>query len=84
MLNKILILGKNPPPYMGTSVWFETLQQADWGLDWEVDFFNVNIHQSLDTLGKTRFQSITKNLALYRKLKQLLKTTHYQSINNLY
>ncbi len=65
---------------MGTSVWFETLQQADWGTDWEVDFFNVNIHQSLDTLGKTRLKSISKNLALLKKLKRQLKATHYQLV----
>jgi hypothetical protein len=49
MTHKILILGKQPPPYMGTAVWFETLQKADWGEDWQVDFFNVNIHRSLET-----------------------------------
>ncbi len=65
---------------MGTAVWFESLQKADWGEEWEVDFFNVNIHRTLTTLGKTRLNSITKNLALYRKLKRQLKTKHYQLI----
>jgi glycosyltransferase involved in cell wall biosynthesis len=65
---------------MGTSVWFESLQQADWGKEWQVDFFNVNIHSSMETLGKTRLNSIGKNLALYKKLKQQLKATHYQLV----
>jgi len=78
--NKILILGKQPPPYMGTAVWFETLQKADWGEAWDVDFFNVNIHRSLETLGKTRWQSIPKNLKLYRKLKKQLKKTKYDLV----
>ena len=65
---------------MGTAVWFETLQQADWGEEWQVDFFNVNIHRSLETLGKTRWQSIPENLKLYRKLKKQLKKTNYDLI----
>ena len=80
MPHKILILGKQPPPYMGTAVWFETLQQAEWGEEWEVDFFNVNIHKSLATLGKTRWQSIPENLKLYRKLKKQLKKTTYDLV----
>ena len=77
---KILILGKQPPPYMGTAVWFETLQKANWGEEWDVDFFNVNIHRSLETLGKTRLNSIPKNLRLYRQLKQQLKVTKYDLV----
>ena len=65
---------------MGTAVWFETLQQADWGEEWQVEFFNVNIHKSMKTLGKTRWQSIPENLKLYRKLKKQLKKTTYDLV----
>jgi len=65
---------------MGTSVWFESLQRANWGKEWEVDFFNVNIHRSLETLGKTRLNSIPKNLRLYGQLKQQLKATKYDLV----
>ncbi len=65
---------------MGTAVWFETLQQGDWGEEWQVEFFNVNIHKSMKTLGKTRWQSIPENLKLYRKLKKQLKKTTYDLV----
>jgi glycosyltransferase involved in cell wall biosynthesis len=61
-------------------VWFETLQKADWGEAGKVDFFNVNIHRSLETLGKTRLKSIPENLKLYRKLKKQLKNTKYNLV----
>lgn len=65
---------------MGTSVWFESLQHADWGAEWQVDFFNVNIHTSMETLGKARWSSIPKNISLYQKLKKQLKTKNYQLV----
>lgn len=43
-------------------------------------FFNVNIHRSLATLGKTRLNSIPKNLRLYVQLKKQLKATQYDLV----
>jgi len=60
---------------MGTSVWFDELTKVNWGEDMDVDFFNVNVHKSLKTLGSYRTSSVLKNLGLYKKLKIYLNNT---------
>ena len=60
---------------MGTSVWFDELTKVNWGEDMDVDFFNVNVHKSLKTLGSYRTSSVLKNFGLYKKLKIYLNNT---------
>jgi glycosyltransferase involved in cell wall biosynthesis len=69
---KILIVGKNPPPLNGTTVWFEALQKSDWSENFELIYFNNNIHKKIETLGKFSFSSIIKNIQLYFKFQRFL------------
>ncbi|KAA5536246.1 glycosyltransferase [Taibaiella lutea] len=70
---KILIVGKNPPPYFGTTVWFQSLQNTLWPSEFEMLWFNNNIHSSFSTLGKLGFKSIINNIRLYNAFRTFIK-----------
>ena len=70
---KILIIGKNPPPFYGTSIWFETLQKANWSDDFELLFFDNNVNKKLNSLGKISFSKLLFNIKLYFEFKKYLK-----------
>ncbi|MFB6317441.1 glycosyltransferase family 4 protein [Saccharicrinis sp. FJH54] len=70
---KVLIVGKEPPPYYGTTVWYETLQKQLWPDDFKMCWFNNNIHKQLSTLGKLSIKKIFLNVQLYFQFFKYLK-----------
>lgn len=72
-IKKILIVGKNPPPHYGTSVWFQTLQQNAWPPHFEIHFFDNNTHSSLQSVGKWSFKRLFLTFNLFEKFKLTLK-----------
>lgn len=66
--NLIVIVFKLPPPYIGTTVWAETLKDSKLKQLTNVVFFNSNIHKDLSTMGKISVKGILKNIALYFEL----------------
>lgn len=77
---KIIILGKMPPPYMGTSVWFETLRQSSINRSFEISWFNVNVHKEINTLGKKRMKSVWSNIGLFYSFRKTLKAVNPQLV----
>jgi glycosyltransferase involved in cell wall biosynthesis len=71
---KILILGKMPPPYFGPSVWFEALSKSDTlSTSFSLEWFNVNIHSDMVTVGKRNLRNILPNIFLYFQFRKLVK-----------
>ena len=64
--NRYLIIGKLPPPYYGTSVWFEALHDSIRLKDEGVLFYDISINRSIETMSKL---SLSKILSVYRKFR---------------
>ncbi len=72
---KILLLGKIPPPYFGPSVWFETLRNSILIKNsFTTEWFNVNIHSEMNTIGKKKVRNIFPNILLYINYRNLVKS----------
>lgn len=63
--SKILLVGKVPPPYLGTSVWFEELRKSSLSEHFEIIWFNVNVNADLSTIGHFSINKTFRNLSLY-------------------
>lgn len=72
---KVIILGKLPPPQIGTSVWFETLVRSELNSIYDICWFNVNVHKDFTTFKKKRYRNIISNLKLYWKYYIEIKNT---------
>jgi glycosyltransferase involved in cell wall biosynthesis len=73
LTKKVVIVGKNPPPFYGTSIWFETLQKTDWSSDFELIFFDNRANKNLHSLGKFSIHKLFRNINLYFQFSKLLK-----------
>ncbi len=74
----VLILGKIPPPYYGTSVSMQIIMQSELNNSYTLVPINTNVHTSLDTLGKLSFSKLKKNLVMYFNLYHTIKATRPQ------
>jgi glycosyltransferase involved in cell wall biosynthesis len=71
--HKIIILGKIPPPYMGTSIWFDILCNSSLTNHFDIHWLNVNVHKDFSRLGKSYIKNILPNVRLYFQFFNLLK-----------
>lgn len=71
---KVVIIGKVPPPYLGTSIWFDILRKSTLGSSFNIKWFNVNTHRDFSTLGKGNFRNIWPNIILYFRFLQTLRS----------
>ncbi len=71
----VLILGKIPPPYYGTSVSMQLIMQSALNQHYTLVPINTNVHTSLDTLGKISFNKFKLNLMMYVQLYKKIKTS---------
>jgi len=69
---KIIILGKIPPPFFGTSVWFDILRNSSLNDSFNINWFNVNVHKDFSNLGKGNYVNIIPNIRLYFRFKKIL------------
>ncbi|MEQ1732935.1 MAG: glycosyltransferase [Bacteroidia bacterium] len=69
----VLILGKIPPPYYGTSVSMQLIMQSALNQNYTLIPINTNVHTSLDTLGKISFNKLKLNLMMYVQLYKKIK-----------
>lgn len=74
MKKKLLITGKLPPPYMGPSVAFKILINSELRNIYHLIPFNVQVNQTLDTLGKWSAGKIVANIRLYTDFFQKIRT----------
>ena len=70
---KIIVIGKIPPPFIGTSVWFESLRHSAINMDFQIYWFNVNIHKNLNSIGKKGVRKTWLNMRLYFSFSKVLK-----------
>jgi glycosyltransferase involved in cell wall biosynthesis len=63
----IIIPGKLPPPFMGTSVWFDTLIKSDINKYIDLVPFDVMINKDLKKIGHFSLIKVIKNIGLYWK-----------------
>jgi glycosyltransferase involved in cell wall biosynthesis len=70
---KVLILGKLPPPYMGPAVATEIILRSKLKEEFELIHLDTRVNTSLSSFGKWSFGKIMKNLALYRRMRALMK-----------
>jgi glycosyltransferase involved in cell wall biosynthesis len=66
-IKKVLLLGKLPPPYIGTSVWMDILINSNLKSYFHLQHINTNIHETL-SFGIVSIGNILKNLAIYWRL----------------
>lgn len=74
----VLILGKIPPPYYGTSVSMQIIMHSELNTTYNLIPINTNVHTSLDTLGKLSVDKLKKNIAMYINLYRTIKATRPQ------
>lgn len=70
---KLLILGKLPPPYMGPSIAFEILINSGLKNVYDLSYLDVKANESLSTLGQFSLKKIFRNLSIYSKLISSLR-----------
>lgn len=73
MKKKLLITGKMPPPYMGPSVAFKILINSELRNIYHLIPFNVQVNQTLDTLGKWSPGKVFSNIRLYTDFYQKVR-----------
>jgi glycosyltransferase involved in cell wall biosynthesis len=73
MKKKLLITGKLPPPYMGPSVAFKILINSKLKDIYDLIPYNVQVNQTLDTLGKWSFGKVLSNIRLYTRFYTIIK-----------
>ena len=69
---RILLLGKLPPPYMGPAIATKIILESDLCKRYDVSFLNTKANDSISTLGKWSFGKILKNFSLYFELISLI------------
>ncbi|MBI2258350.1 MAG: glycosyltransferase family 4 protein [Flavobacteriia bacterium] len=69
----IVIVGKNPPPFYGTSVWFQHLQEIEWENDFKIFFFDIKINESVDEIGKISLKKIFLNIKSFYNFNKFIK-----------
>jgi glycosyltransferase involved in cell wall biosynthesis len=69
---RIVIVGKVPPPFMGTSIWFETLRNSSINSYFDIHWFNVNVHKDFSKLSKSNITNIWPNIRLYFQFRSVL------------
>jgi len=73
MKNKILILGKLPPPYMGPAVATRIILNSDLKDKFDLYHLDTRLNRSLLNIGKFSLRKISKNIDIYLDLKKILK-----------
>lgn len=69
---KLILVGKIPPPFMGTAVWFDVLRKSSLNNSFQIQWFNVNVHRDFSTLGSKNILKIWPNLHLYIQFRKLV------------
>jgi len=73
MKNKILILGKLPPPYMGPAVATQIILNSDLKDKFDLYHLDTRLNRSLLNIGKFSLRKISKNIDIYLDLRKILK-----------
>ncbi len=73
--NTLILLGKIPPPYYGTSVSMQIFLNSNFlASQLNVVSLNTNVHKDLSTLGKFSVKKIFLNIAIYLRFIKILNS----------
>jgi glycosyltransferase involved in cell wall biosynthesis len=70
---RVLILGKLPPPYMGPAIATEILLRSELRERYDLGHVDTNVHESIATVGRFSFGNIPTHLAVYGRLMRALR-----------
>lgn len=71
--NKILILGKLPPPYMGPAIATDILLNSELGNLYELSHLDTRINKSVSSMGKWGIKKVFKSMGVYSGLLKKLR-----------
>src|SRR5476649_2074366 len=72
-INKILILGKLPPPYMGPSIATEIILKSDLKNRFTLLHLDTKINFEISSFGKWNFKKAARNISLYFKMRRIIR-----------
>ena len=72
--NKILLLGKLPPPYMGPSVATEIILKSSLNDNYDIIHLDTRLNTKVETIGVPDGGKLIKNLNLYFRMLKLILT----------
>ena len=70
---KVMILGKLPPPYMGPSIATELLLKSDLKNRFELIHLDTKINHTIKSFGKWNLEKVVKNISIYVKMFSLMR-----------
>jgi len=70
--DKIIILGKLPPPYMGPSIATEIILSSSLNKDFEIIHLDTGINKEVETIGRFDGLKILKNTLIYLRFIRLI------------
>ncbi len=71
--DNIIIIGKLPPPYIGTTVWMEILLETSLKVHFNLHFLNTNANKSLGDFGRFSVKKVMANLGFYIALYNTIR-----------
>lgn len=69
---KVLFFGKLPPPYIGPAVATQKIINSDLKNRYDLVFFDLSHHKSIDDLGKYNLSNFTSAFGQYARLVKML------------
>jgi glycosyltransferase involved in cell wall biosynthesis len=73
--NKVIIVGKLPPPYIGPAVATNIILNSSLKEEFELLHLNTKVNETIDDFGKGGIGKLFKNLGIYLKLTRLLRSS---------
>ena len=70
---KVLLLGKLPPPYMGPSIATEIILQSTLNNHFELIHLDTKINHKISSFGTWSFTKVFANISIYFKMVSLLR-----------
>lgn len=71
----VLVVGKLPPPYIGPAVATNIILNSALKEEFDLLHLNTKVNESIDDFGKGGISKLFKNISIYFKLIQLLRTS---------
>ncbi len=71
--NKIIIVGKLPPPYFGPAIATEIILKSKLNSFYKLEHLDTRLNEDMQTMGKFSFGKIFKTLGIYSSYIKLLR-----------
>ena len=64
-MNRVIIIGKMPPPVMGTSIWYETLRNSKLNEFFKIDWLDIKAADDINEIGRFHLKKIIRYPKIY-------------------